>query len=288
MKKVLVSGGSSGIGQGIAIHMARTGWEVTFTYRTHPEGAEKTKRAIEAFGGTCHVLEAHLEEEGAPERMVREAIGCMGGLDAFVSNAAGDGRHSILTTTRAEMQRLVSSNFLGYLMAAGECARYMVRSEKRGSIVFITSTRAISPHPDDFLYGGLKAAIERAAESMALDLSPYGIRVNCIEPGATLVRPWQTHDAKAGEIVNGHPYWPIEDTIPLGRMGKPEDVAYLAEFLCSEKSSYITGEKVRIDGGLSLPGMPEWSAPCEWMSPEWRARQREEMEKTFPAEGRDV
>ena len=279
MKKVLVSGGSSGIGQGIAIHMARRGWEVAFTYATHPEGAEETRRQIEAAGGKCRVLEAHLENAGAPERMVREARKALGGLDAFVCNAGRDGRHSILTATRGDMQRLVDNNFLNYMLSAGEAARTMLRDRTGGSIVFITSTRASSPHPDDFLYGGLKAAVERAAQSMALELACHGIRVNCIAPGATRVRPWQHHDVKPGELVNGHPYWPIEDTIPLGRMGQPLDVANAAEFLCGEQSAYITGTTLRVDGGLSLPGMPEWSAPCEWMNPQWKARVLESLEE---------
>lgn len=281
MKKVLVSGGSSGIGQGIAIHMASLGWEVAFTYSTHPEGAEITRSRIEAVAGRCHVLEAHLEDEGAPERMVREARERLGGLDAFVCNAARDGRHSILTATRADMQRLACTNFFNYMLSAGEAARTMLRDEASGSIVFITSTRAVSPHPDDFLYGGLKAAVERAAQSMALDLACHGIRVNCVAPGATRVREWQQRDAKPGELINGRPYWPIEDTIPMGRMGQPKDVAQAVEFLCSEKSAYITGVTLRVDGGLSLPGMPEWSAPCQWLNPEWKASVLRQMKDAF-------
>ena len=283
MKKVLVSGGSSGIGQGIAIHMASLGWEVAFTWNSHPEGAEATRRQIEDAGGTCHVLEAHLEQEGAPERMVREARGQLGGLDALVCNAGRDGRHSILTASREEMQRLFSSNYLNYMLSAGEAARIMLREGTPGSIVFITSTRAVSPHPDDFLYGGLKAAVERAALSMALDLAGHGIRVNCVAPGATRVRDWQQPDVRPGGLVNGHPYWPIEDTIPLGRMGLPADVAQAVAFLCGEQSSYMTGTVLRVDGGLSLPGMPEWSAPCQWLNPDWKARILQSLDVSDPS-----
>ena len=279
MKKVLVSGGSSGIGQGIAIHLASLGWEVAFTWNAHPDGAEVTRRRIEESGGTCHVLEAHLEREGAPERMVQEARQLLGGLDALVCNAGRDGRHSVLTASREDIQQLVSSNFLNYMLSAGEAARIMLRDKTPGSIVFITSTRAVSPHPDDFCYGGLKAAVERASLSMALDLACHGIRVNCVAPGATRVRDWQQHDVKPGDLVNGHPYWPIEDTIPLGRMGLPADVAGAVAFLCDDRSSYITGTTLRVDGGLSLPGMPEWSAPCQWLNPDWKAAVLQRLEK---------
>ena len=287
MKKILVSGGSSGIGRGVAIHMASLGWEVAFSYNSHPEGAEETRRRIEAAGGTCHVIEAHLQDEGAPEAMVREAIAAMGGLDAYVSNAGRDGRHSVLSTTRAEMQSILDTNFLGYLLSAGEAARYMVRHGVAGSIVFITSTRARSPHPDDFLYGGVKAAIERAASSLALDLSRFNVRVNCVAPGATKVRDVPDPQVKPGEMYNGRPYWPIEDTIPLRRRGTPQDVANAVEYLCSDRSAYVTGTTLRVDGGLLLPGMPEWWAPCQWLNEPWSERAMRKMDEDFPEDGKE-
>ena len=281
MKKVLVSGGSSGSGRGIAVYMASQGWEVAFTYNRNAEGAQKTREIIESAGGTCHVIEAHLQNEGAPEAMVREAVAQLGGLDAYVCNAGRDGRHSILSATRAEIQGILDTNFLGYMLSAGEAARYMVRSGVKGSIVFITSTRAESAHPDDFLYGGIKAAVERASRSMALDLSRFGIRVNCVAPGATRVREMPKVE-KPGDLVNGRPYWPIEDTIPLGRMGEPRDVAQAAAYLCGDESSYVTGSTIRVDGGLVLPGMPEWWAPCRWMNDAWRERSDRKMDEDFP------
>lgn len=276
-RKALVSGGSSGIGQGTAIVLAEKGWDVAITYNTHPDGAKETRERVEALGRKCCILEAHLEEEGAPERMVREAARQLGGLDAFACNAARDARSSILTLTRKEIQRMVDTNLTGYLLAAGEAARYMVRTGTRGSIVFTTSTRWESAHPDDCLYGGLKAAIERASRSIALDLAPYKIRVNCVAPGATQVRPWQAR-VPSGTIVDGRPVYPLEDVIPLDRMGLPRDVGNAVAFLFSDESSYITGTTIRVDGGLVLPGMPEGYASCQWISPKWIEKQREGME----------
>ena len=282
MKKVLISGGSNGIGRGIALYMASHGWEVAFTYNNHPEGAQATREMIESAGGVCHVIETHLQEEGAPEDMVKKACGMMGGLDAYVCNAGRDGRHSVLSTTRTEMQAILDTNFLGYMLSAGEAARWMVRHGVRGCIVFITSTRAVSAHPDDFLYGGIKAAVERASRSMALDLSRYGIRVNCVAPGATRVRDYQQLNVKPGDLVNGRPYWPIEDTIPMGRMGEPRDVAEAVAYLCGDGSSYVTGITLRVDGGLVLPGMPEWWAPCQWLNESWKEHAVQKMNEAFP------
>ena len=282
MKKVLVSGGSSGIGQGIALYMAAHGWEVAFTFNNHPDGAQKTREMIESAGGKCHVIEAHLQEEGAPEAMVKEACRLMGGLDAYVCNAGRDGRHSVLSTTRSEIQSILDTNFLGYMLSAGEAARWMVRHNVKGSIVFITSTRAESAHPDDFLYGGIKAAVERASRSLALDLSRYGIRVNCVAPGATHVRDFQQMNVKPGDLVNGRPYWPLWDTIPLRRLGEPIDVAQAVAYLSGDESSYVTGATLRVDGGLSLPGMPEWSAPCQWVNEFWKEQAIQKMDEDFP------
>lgn len=285
-KTVLISGGSSGIGRGTALVMAEQGWDIAVTYNRNREGAEETQRAVQALGCACHIIEAHLEAPDAPERMVSEARELLGRLDAYVCNAGRDARNSILTTDRAGMQRILDTNFLGYLLSAGAAARAMVADGVRGSIVFVTSTRAVSPHPDDFLYGGVKAAIERAARSMALELSAYGIRVNCCAPGATRVRPSQSLEVKPGTLINGRPYYPIEDVIPLGRMGAPEDPGRAVAYLCGEDSGYVTGTTLTVDGGLSLPGMPEWSAPCEWMSPEWVAANRKRMTEIYPEAAR--
>jgi len=275
-KTALVTGGSRGIGQGIALTLAEQGYDVAITYSGFIEGALETQKAIEAMGRRCEVLQASLEVEGVPEQMVRTAYELMGHLDVLVNNAGRDGRHSVLTATREDMMRLLNTNFMGYFLAAGECARLMVRDKIRGSIIFITSTRGDSVHPDDFIYGAIKAAIFRASKSMALDLSRYGIRVNCVAPGATKVRShFPPEGVKSGEIFNGRPYYPIEDTIPLGRMGLPRDVGEAVALLAGERGSYITGTEIRVDGGLVLPGAPEWFAPMEWANAAWHEKHRE-------------
>lgn len=276
IKAAIVTGGSSGIGQGTALVLAEHGYDVAISYSRHPEGAEATRGQIEKLGRRCLIYHAALEEKDVAENLVRKARKDLGRLDLMVNNAGRDTRNSILTATRENLQYIVDTNFIGYLMAAGEAARIMVRDGTHGSIHFITSTRGESAHPDDFVYGGIKAAINRAAQSMALELSPYGIRVNCIAPGATRVRPDNPPpDAKAGDIVRGRTFYPIEDSIPLGRMGDPRDTGELVAFLASDKGSYITGTVIRVDGGLTLPGLPEWFAPAVWMDKGWAERNKQ-------------
>ena len=272
-RAAVVTGGSSGIGQGCALVLAEQGYDVAITYSRNREGAESTREQVEKLHRRCFVYHAALEEKGVAEDIVRQARRDLGRLDLLISNAGRDARNSILTATREDMQYIVDTNFIGYLMAAGEAARIMVRDGTKGSILFVTSTRGESVHPDDFIYGGIKAAINRAAKSLALELSAYGIRVNCIAPGATRVRPNNPPPGlKAGDIVKGRPFYPIEDSIPLGRMGVPRDTGELAAFLASDKGAYITGTVIRVDGGLTLPGQPEWFAPSVWLDKAWARR----------------
>jgi NAD(P)-dependent dehydrogenase (short-subunit alcohol dehydrogenase family) len=278
--KALVTGASSGIGQGTALVLAEQGYDMAITYHRNEEGAHETRRQIEALGRRCFVYQASLEREGVPEETVRRARGDLNGLTLLVNNAGRDARHSVLTASREDMRHILDTNFLAYCLAAGEAARGMVRDGIRGSIIFVTSTRGESPHPDDFIYGGIKAAINRAAQSMALDLAPYGIRVNCVAPGATRVRPGKTPEGfTPGDPINGKPYFPLETYIPAGRLGTPRENGELIAFLAGDRCPYITGTVIRVDGGLTLPGMAEGFAPTAWLNPAWTAAHRKKMDE---------
>ena len=279
-RKALVTGASSGIGQGTAIVLAEHGYDVAITYGRNEAGARETQRQIEALGRRCFVYQASLEVEGAAERTVRAAHQDLGGLTLLVNNAGLDTRNSVLTATREDMRVLLEINFYAYCLAAGEAARAMVRDGTRGSIIFVTSTRGEVAHPDDFLYGGIKAAINRASQSMALDLSPYGIRVNCVAPGATRVQKHKApEDFVAGSLLDGKPYYPLDPYIPSGRLGTPRENGELIAFLAGDRCPYITGMVVRVDGGLVLPGLAEGFAPTTWIDPDWIARHRAKMDE---------
>ena len=263
----LITGGSSGIGQGIAIVMAEHGYDVAITYGNNPSGAEETRRAVEALGRRCLCYEAHFEDPEAPARIVDAAHADLGRLDVMVCNAAIDRRHSILTVTPAELAQIMQVDFAGYLLCAGAAARHMVRDQIAGSLFFITSTHGDRAYPDDASYGGLKAGINRACQSIALDLAPYGIRAICVAPGYTKVRPDRPTPPK----------YPIEKTLPLGRQGTPRDNGELVAFLASDKAGYITGVTIRVDGGLILPGPAEGWAEAPWIAPAWKQKQYEQI-----------
>ena len=264
-KCAFVTGGSSNIGQGIAITLAKHGYDVAFTYYSGSEGAMKTKSEIEARGRRCFMYQASLENPDVPDKVIRQAHKDMGRLDVLVANAGADRRGSVLTCTPEEYDFLYTHNLRNYFLCVGAAARLMVKDKTPGSIIMITSVRAELAHPDDFVYGGIKAAMERACKSMALDLCEFGIRINCVAPGAI----WRPRPGR--EFPNQVPF--VKESIPLKRVGTPEDCGEAVAFLAGDQSSYITGTTLLVDGGLALPGMLEGHDPTRWKTDEWsRAR----------------
>ena len=246
-KVVLVTGASHGIGMGIALKMAANGWDVAFSFRNNEEGARTVKGQIEERGAKALYYRAEMGDPDSPAELVDRAHADFGRIDAIVCNAARDRRFSILNATAEDLNAMTAQLYTGQMLCAGAAARWMVRDGIPGSILFITSVHGQMATTTDFCYGGMKAALERSAKSLALELSPYRIRVNCIAPGA--INIFHVDDATRK--------YPYSGMVPLGRQGTEEDIAEAALFLCGDGASYITGETLRIDGGFALPGVPE-------------------------------
>ena len=246
-KVALVTGASRGIGQGVALELARKGYDIAFSYREYEEGAEETIARATEIGVQCRKYKVYMEDLDHVGEMVDQAHADFGRIDVIVCNAAKDRRFSILNATPDDMHFMTSQLFSAQMLCAGAAARHMIKDGIRGNVIFITSVHGQMINTSDFAYGGMKAAVERACKSLALELSPYGIRVNCIAPGAINVR--NVDDTKLK--------YPYSGIVPLGRRGRVEDIASAAVFLASDDASYITGETLRVDGGLILPAIPE-------------------------------
>ena len=252
IRTALVTGASRGIGQGIALELAEAGYDLAISYRGYEEGALDVKRRVEAMGRRCEVYQADFDDIQAPERLLRAVEKDFGVLDAAIMNGAHDGRRSILTATAEWMSAMGRQLYLAQMLTAGAAARLMVRTKTRGALLFITSIHGRQANTNDFFYGGMKAAIERSCQSLAIELAPYGIRANCIAPGAINVRAVDDTKLK----------YPYANLIPAGRRGEPEDIAHAAAFLISDQANYITGQSLCVDGGMTLPGQPEgWAEP---------------------------
>lgn len=245
-RTALVTGGSRGIGRGIALAMAEAGYDLTICHWNDDANAEATAGVARAdWGREILVLSGDLADPSTIPAIVNAAWAGMGSIDVLVNNAGINIFERTTELTAEAADRLYAVNFRAPLLLMKETAKRMIEAGIAGNILNITSSRAERAYPGDAVYGGLKAALKRATESAALDLAPHRIRVNCIAPGAT--------------AVNDYAEWQrrMSERIPLGRMGQPADIGRIAVWLASDAASYVTGINLRADGGLILPGTPE-------------------------------
>ncbi len=253
---VLITGGSRGIGCGIARTLAGLGCDIAFTYSTAEEEARQLQEEIQALGRRCFYRQASLEEREVPEETVKWAIRELGTIDTLVCNAGVTRIQTLMTITDEIYDLLMNLNYRAYIYCARTAARHMIKHDIKGSIIFITSTHGNRAYRGDGIYGALKAGLNRIVQSFAIDLAPYGIRINAVAPGATQVRFGGTRNW--GEWMGPR--------IPLGRMGQPGDIGEAVAFFAdSERSGYITGQTLQVDGGLIIPGMPEHPDAAPWI-----------------------
>jgi NAD(P)-dependent dehydrogenase (short-subunit alcohol dehydrogenase family) len=254
-KKAFVTGGSRGIGRGIVHKLSDAGYDIAFTYNSRLDEAETVKAEVEGKARRCFLYQASLDNPNVAEPVTAQAIEALGGIDLLVCNAGLTRHNDLLHLEGTLIDFLYNLNYRSYLMCAKVAANEMVSRGVKGNIIFVASTRGIRAYPEDAIYGGMKAALIRTAESMALDMAPHGIRVNCVAPGATAVRGSFTPE----ELSSG-----IGKKIPLGRKGTPDEVGRLVRFIASDEAAYMTGNTVKLDGGLILPGMPEKMGTQPW------------------------
>ncbi|MBQ2748699.1 MAG: SDR family oxidoreductase [Clostridia bacterium] len=280
-KKAIVTGGSRGIGNGICLKLAEAGYDIATNYSTASDEAEALAKTIhEKYGRKCYYYQASLDQPNAGEELMEKCIRDLGGLDLLVNNAGVTRFFNILEIPIETFDMLINLDFRTYILNARYAAAYMIKHGIQGNIINITSSRGERAYPGDAVYGGCKAGLNRAIQSMALDLGPYGIRVNNVAPGATDVRDPKGYIERMkqhGIIIDPNAPNPREvlgKKIPCLRTGKPLDIANAVLFLASEEASYITGCTLRVDGGLILAGMPEWNDPANTVTDDagWAGR----------------
>lgn len=248
-KVALVTGASRGIGLEIARALGRGGARVAIVSRK-PENLAEAKASLEQDGVSVETFACHVGKAGAAEPLVQEVVARLGKIDVLVNNAATNPQFGpLVNADDAVFDKTFETNARAYFSLAREVARHLVARDAPGAIIHIASTQGLLASPLMGVYGMTKAAVISLTKTLAVELGPSRIRVNCIAPGLVETRFAQTLLAN-DELVKRY-----VERAPLGRVGRPEEIAGLALYLASDASSYLTGQTIVVDGGFSIsPG----------------------------------
>ncbi|HRQ90053.1 MAG TPA: SDR family NAD(P)-dependent oxidoreductase [Bacteroidia bacterium] len=238
----LVTGASKGVGRGIAYGMARAGWDVAVNYHSDLAGAEETKAEIESMGRRCLILPGDVGSKADVEAMFDTLIAEFGRIDCLVNNAGRQTWASLLDLSEADWDKTLRTNLKGSFLCTQAAARRMKDAGHGGSIVNIGSGANKQPFLNLVDYCASKGGLEQLTRVSACELGQYGIRVNCVAPGAIEIeRTKEESDDYAGT-------W--SPLTPMGRIGYPEDIARMVVHLASDAADFVTGQTIYVDGGL--------------------------------------
>lgn len=240
-KVALITGASRGIGKAIAIEFAKQGASVIINYSTDFEGAKETLEYVKKLNGYGIIIKGDISSFEKCSTLVEETLKIMGKIDILVNNAGISNIGLFMDATEEEIQRIVSTNLLGAMYLTKHVLKEMI-SRKNGNIINISSMWGDVGASCEVLYSTTKGGLNAFTKALAKEVAPSNIRVNCIAPGVI--------DTKMNSFLGEEDKKSLEEEIPLGRFGNPSEIGKLAVFLCSDDSSYITGQIIRADGGF--------------------------------------
>jgi 3-oxoacyl-[acyl-carrier protein] reductase len=242
-KIAIVTGGSRGIGRAVSVALAEAGAHVVVNYRRNEDAAKETLRLIEEAGGTGEILGFDVADPESVDEALKEAAKRLGHIDILVNNAGISIDQLLLRVSSKDLEMTWATNVNGAVYCAKACIRPMMRN-KWGRIINLSSVVAESGNAGQVVYSSSKAALLGMTRTLAREYASRGITVNAVAPGfiETDMTADLTDAAKQG----------IVDQTPLGRIGRPEEVAAAVVFLASQEASYITGQVVRVNGGMHV------------------------------------
>ena len=242
MRKIaLVTGASRGIGRGIALQLAREGWDVCVNYIQQREAAEVVAAQIRSIGQNAMAYQADVADGEAVNAMVRAVEAQLGPVTLAVNNAGISGQGLFQDTSDEVWDRHMAVNLGGARNVIRAVLPHML-SEKSGCIVNISSIWGLRGARCEVAYACSKAAVIGLTRSLALELAPSGIRVNCVAPGCI--------DTDMVQVLGDETRSMLIEETPLGRLGTPEDIAHAVAFFASDKASFLTGQVLTADGGF--------------------------------------
>ena len=252
-KNVIITGAGTGIARAIAIRFAQEGANVALSYYTQKSEdteemmlQEQTSLQIENYGVQHLVIQTDISQEKDVIDMFSKTVENFGGVDILINNASiqanGASSHEI---DMSEFDRIIAVNLRGTYICAREAIKHFLETSHGGVIINNSSVHELIPKPYFAAYSASKGGMENLTRTLALEYAHIGIRINSIAPGttATPINPWASSpDEKAK----------VEQHIPMRRTGTPEEMAAVVAFLASSEASYITGQTIFVDGGLTL------------------------------------
>jgi 3-oxoacyl-[acyl-carrier protein] reductase len=245
-KTALVTGGSRGIGKATAIMLAQAGCDVAVNFVTNGDAARIVEQTVHAIGVKAMIVQADLADHGQTKQMIEAVVRQLGRLDILVNNGGIWKEAAIDTMSEQQLREMIDINLNGTFYAISASVPHM-KKQRYGNIINISSTAGQRGEAFHSHYAATKGAIISLTKSLAPELAPYNIRVNCVAPGwiATDMTVESLAAPDADKILN---------LIPLGRVGTPEEIAGAVLFLASDLSSFITGEILNVNGGAVLCG----------------------------------
>ncbi len=243
-KVAIVTGSSSGIGQGIAIRLARAGADVTINYHSDRAGGEATRKEVEAAGRRGVLVLADVSQPEGRKEVMTATLEAFGKADILVNNAGVENHAPFLEVKEEDYQRVLQLNLTAVFFLTQLFARHLAERGARGRVINISSVHEDLPFPNFTPYCASKGGTKMFMRTAAIELAPLGITVNNVAPGAikTPINESLLHDKPKLQALVGQ--------IPVGRMGETADVAGAVAFLASDEASYITGTTIVVDGGL--------------------------------------
>jgi glucose 1-dehydrogenase len=252
-KNVLVTGGTSGIGQAIAVRFAEYGANVAINYLRRPEEAEATEEKVHACLASVRqtgvrdvLVQGDVSREEDVVGMVEATVEGLGGLDVLVNNAGIQISRPSEELSAEDFDKVLGVNLRGAFLCAREAIKRFLVAGEGGVVVNISSVHQLIPKPDYLGYSASKGGMQNLTRTLALEYAGRGIRINAIGPGATVTpinRAWVDDPVKR-EMVESH--------IPMARAGTADEMAGVTCFLASDDAAYITGQTLYVDGGLTL------------------------------------
>lgn len=244
-KRALVTGSSKGIGQAIAIRYAEEGADVVINYNSDPKGAEETVARIQATGRRATAIKGDLGSVASVRALVEQGWEGLGGLDVLVNNAGVESHAPFWDVTESDYDKVLNINLKGVFFATQTFVNKLRADGRGGKVINVSSVHEELPFPNFASYCASKGGLKMLTRNLAVELGPLGITINSIAPGAieTPINAKLLSDPQKVAALTAQ--------IPVGRIGKTDDVASLAVFLASAESDYATGATFTVDGGLT-------------------------------------